>query len=223
MARTGGAHPRVTGAEEHPAPAGCCGGVSGRRPHSRRTGGMSAIARSGHTAHPRSPVAHRPAARRNPPPGRAGVVAVRDAGGVQPRVRAWRSRSDVAAWVGALTAAGWLVVVTALNLVLPHDVVPDPLYALAPLAACSVLSTRATAVFSVLAVCLTVWSGWWNDLWRTTQQWVRLVDVALVAAAAVVIATVRVRREHRFARMVNIAETAQRAILPTLPAGAGGV
>jgi sigma-B regulation protein RsbU (phosphoserine phosphatase) len=138
-------------------------------------------------------------------------------------LRAWLPRNDRAAWAGALTAAGWLVVVTAGNLVLPHDVVPDPLYVLAPLAACAVLSARATAGFGVVAVCLTVWSGWWNHLWGATQQWVRLLDVVLVGAAAVVIATVRVRREHRFARMVNIAETAQRAILPTLPTAAAGV
>ncbi len=142
---------------------------------------------------------------------------------MQTGVGAWRAWGDGAAWAGALIASGWLVVVSAANLVLSQDVVPDPLFALAPLAACAVLSARATAVFAVVAVCLTVWSGWWNGLWSTTQQWVRLLDVVLVGAAAVVIATVRVRRERRFARMVNIAETAQRAILPTLPAAAAGV
>jgi phosphoserine phosphatase RsbU/P len=72
-------------------------------------------------------------------------------------------------------------------------------------------------------VALTVWSGWWNDVWGTGQQWVRLLDIVLVAVVAVVISTVRVRREQRFARVMNIAETAQRVILPKLPDVAGGV
>jgi serine phosphatase RsbU (regulator of sigma subunit) len=74
-----------------------------------------------------------------------------------------------------------------------------------------------------VAVALTVWSGWWNDAWGDVQQWVRLLEIVLVSVAAVVIATVRVSREQRLARVMNIAETAQRVILPTLPDSAGGV
>jgi sigma-B regulation protein RsbU (phosphoserine phosphatase) len=66
-------------------------------------------------------------------------------------------------------------------------------------------------------------SGWWNHTWDTPQQWIRLLDVALVSAAAVVVATVRVRREHRLTRMSAIAEAAQRAILPTVPAATQGL
>lgn len=128
-----------------------------------------------------------------------------------------------AASVGAFLAVAWLVVLTLLNLLLPPEVVPDPLYALAPLAACAVLSPRATAAFGGAAILLTILSGWYKDVWDTAQQWVRMLDVLLVAGAAVVIAIVRIRREEQFQRMSNIAEAAQRAILPKLPPAALGV
>ena len=64
----------------------------------------------------------------------------------------------------------------------------------------------------------TVASGWWNN--GTTPQLtaVRLIDVVLVSAAGVAVAAVRVRREAQHARVLAIAEVAQRAILPLLPA-----
>jgi serine phosphatase RsbU (regulator of sigma subunit) len=57
----------------------------------------------------------------------------------------------------------------------------------------------------------------------TAQQNVRILNVVLVSAAAVAIATVRVHRERRFEEVSAIAEAAQRAILPVLPAHLGGV
>jgi hypothetical protein len=131
--------------------------------------------------------------------------------------------SERAATAGALVATGWLVVLVLVDLVVSSQISPDPLFALSPLVACAVLSPRATMVFGVVAVALTVWSGWWNDDWGTAQQWVRLLEIVLVAFVAVVIATVRVHREQRLARVMNIAETAQRVILPKLPDAAGGV
>jgi len=129
-------------------------------------------------------------------------------------------RSDCA---GVLLAASWLVVLTVVDVAVPASVVPDTLFAIAPLIACAVLSPRATAGFGVAAVVLLVWSGWWNDTWDTAQQWVRLLDVLLVSLGAVIIAAVRVHREQRLTRLVAIAETAQRAILPTLPASIDGL
>jgi sigma-B regulation protein RsbU (phosphoserine phosphatase) len=131
--------------------------------------------------------------------------------------------SERLATAGAVVACGWLVVLVVVDVLVSTQISPDPLFALAPLIACAVLSPRATTVFGVAAVALTVWSGWWNGDWSTGQQWVRLLEIVLVSVAAVVIATVRVRREQRLARVMNIAETAQRVILPKLPDSAGGV
>src|SRR5436190_16875969 len=152
-----------------------------------------------------------------------------DAGGVAlPRLRRSKSdggfvSNDRAARLGAGIAIGWLVVLTLFNIVAPASVVPDPLLPLAPLAACAVLSTRATAWFAAAAIALSVLSGIWNQTWDTPQQWVRFVAVVLISAGAVVIAEVRIRREDQYERVSHIADAAQRAILPILPATAAGV
>jgi serine phosphatase RsbU (regulator of sigma subunit) len=142
-----------------------------------------------------------------------------------PRWYGARMTTDRAAQItGAGLATLWLVVLAAVDWAIPGaTVVLAALYALAPLAACAVLSARSTLGFGVAAVLLAVLSGWWDHTWDSPQQLVRLIDVTLVSAAAVLVAAVRVRREHRFARVVVIAEAAQRAILPTLPARAAQV
>ena len=120
-------------------------------------------------------------------------------------------------------ASGWLLLMVVVDIAAPTSVVPDPLFAIAPLIACSVLSPRITAAFGGAAVVLLIGSGWWNHTWDTPQQWIRLLDVVLVSAAAVAVATVRVHREQRLTRMAAIAEAAQRAILPTVPAATQGL
>ena len=129
-----------------------------------------------------------------------------------------------AAAFGAYAAALlWLVFWTAVDVAAPPSVAPDTLFALAPLIVCAVVSWRSTAIFAAAAVGLVVWSGGHNEMWPQPQQWIRLVDVVLVGSAAVGIAYVRVRREQQLARVTTIAETAQRAILPSLPAGTDGL
>ena len=128
-----------------------------------------------------------------------------------------------AARLGAAMAVAWLIVLTVLDLVAPPNISPDPLFAIAPLAAAAVMSARVTAGFATAAVALVALSGLYNDRWTTTQQWVLLLDVVLVGVAAVVIAEVRIRRERRFGHMSTIAEVAQRAVLPTLPTSAADV
>jgi serine phosphatase RsbU (regulator of sigma subunit) len=123
--------------------------------------------------------------------------------------------------VGVALATAWLLLLVVLDLSIPGTVILATLFALAPLVACAVLGAAATAGFAVAATALTVASGYWDHVSGTPQQVVRIVDTVLVGAAAVVVAAVRVRREQRFARMVAIAEVAQRAILPKVPAHAG--
>src|SRR5512145_435775 len=126
--------------------------------------------------------------------------------------------------LGAGLATLCLVTLVVIDVAVPGArIVLSPLFALAPLIACAVLSARTTAAFAAAAVAVAVWAGWWNDAWGSAQQVVRIIDVFLIGGAAVVIAAVRVRREERFARVVAIAEVAQRAILPTLPIRIGPV
>jgi phosphoserine phosphatase RsbU/P len=126
--------------------------------------------------------------------------------------------------LGAGLATLCLVALVVIDLVIPRaEVVLVPLFALAPLIACAVLSARTTGAFAAAAVAMAVGAGWWNDTWGTAQQVVRIIDVLLISGAAVVVAAVRVRREERYARVVAIAEVAQRAILPKLPTRIGQV
>jgi hypothetical protein len=134
------------------------------------------------------------------------------------------SSDRTAQLLGAAAATTWLVVFVIVDLMTAGaGVVLAPLFALSPVIACAVLSARRTAVFAIAAVACTVAAGWWNDVWATGQHYVRTIDVVLVSGAAVVVAAVRVRREQRFARVVVIAEVAQRAILPILPRQVGSV
>ena len=98
-----------------------------------------------------------------------------------------------AARLGAAMAVAWLIVLTVLDLVAPPNISPDPLFAIAPLAAAAVMSARVTAGFATATVALVALSGLYNDRWTTTQQWLRLLNVVLVGAAAVVtLAVVRI-------------------------------
>ena len=131
--------------------------------------------------------------------------------------------NEKAARLGVALATAWLVALTIANVGLPKDSIPDPLYPVAVLIVCAVCSVRTTAIFAVISVLLTVFSGIYNDVWDTGQQWVRLISVVLIGAAAIVVAAVRVSRERRFERVAAIAEVAQRVILPTMPKAAGRV
>ncbi|MET1058331.1 MAG: PP2C family protein-serine/threonine phosphatase [Nocardioides sp.] len=105
----------------------------------------------------------------------------------------------------------------------PEYAVLSSLFGLAPLIACAVVPATGTAGIGVLAVATAFASGWWNGTMGTPQQNVRILNVVLVSAAAIAIAVVRVHRERRFEEVSAIAEAAQRAILPVLPASVGGV
>lgn len=126
-------------------------------------------------------------------------------------------------WLGRLLATAWLVGIVAADVALGDLIFLVPLYAVAPLIACAVLSAPTTAGFAVVTVALALASGLWSGEWGETQQTVRVVDVSVVSLAAVLIAAVRVRRERLHARVAAIAEVAQRAILPRLPDRVGQV
>jgi phosphoserine phosphatase RsbU/P len=123
--------------------------------------------------------------------------------------------------VGAALAALTLLILVLLDLAISDATIAlAPLFALAPLIACAVLPAVRTAVFAAAAFVAAVGSGVWNGNADAPQQLVRLLDVALIGAAAVVVAAVRVRRERQAGRLAKLAEVAQKAVLPVLPAHA---
>lgn len=126
-----------------------------------------------------------------------------------------------ASTAGAALAASTLLVLVLLDLAIPDSSIAlSPLFALAPLIACAVLPAAPTAAFAVAAFAAAAASGAWNHNSSSGQHLIRLLDVALIGAAAIVVAAVRVRRERQVGRLAALAEVAQRAVLPVLPAHA---
>lgn len=124
-------------------------------------------------------------------------------------------------WIASLATLSGLVVLDAA--VDPSDAVLTVLFALSPLIACAFLPPRHTAVVAVVTLAAAIASGSWNEELGEPQHLVRVLDVALMGSAATLIASVRVRRQQQYAELVRIAEVAQRAILPVLPASSGGL
>ena len=123
--------------------------------------------------------------------------------------------------LGALLAVVALAGLMLADILTTHESVAlSPLFAVAPLLACAVLRASGTAVFAVLAVVAALSSGVWNDNADSPQHLVRLVDVAVIGLAATMVAEYRIRRERQMVRLTQLAEVAQRAVLPVLPAHA---
>jgi sigma-B regulation protein RsbU (phosphoserine phosphatase) len=125
--------------------------------------------------------------------------------------------------LGAGLATLWLVAVLIIDQITGPALVPAVLYGVAPLIASAALGPAATAGFAVPALALTTASIQWSDTWGSAQMWIRIGDVVLVAAAGVVLAGVRTRREQQLARVSRIAEVAQRVVLPLVPVHVGPV
>ena len=114
--------------------------------------------------------------------------------------------------------------ITLLSLVLLDMLFPSVslavLFALSPMVACAVLPPKPTAVFGVAALLAAVASHWWTDDPNLAQHVVRVAAVVAFSATAAVVAHIRVRREHELQHVSRLAEVAQRAVLPVLPAHA---
>ncbi len=132
-------------------------------------------------------------------------------------------RDQTVQTVGGLIAGLSLVLLVVFDIITGPTIVFASLFALAPMIACAVLPVLATAAYAAAAIALATASGLWNHSWGTAQQTVRIIDVALISVTAILVAAVRIHRERQHARVVAIAEAAQRAILPTVPAAIGEV
>ncbi len=93
----------------------------------------------------------------------------------------------------------------------------------APIVASFLTSSRRTAVVAAVAVALSVLGGTWLGLLYTFDFWFRVGICAVLAGLATLSALFRERREDRLQRMIVIAETAQRAVLRSMPTAIGSV
>ncbi|SDE23065.1 PP2C family protein-serine/threonine phosphatase [Nocardioides lianchengensis] len=93
----------------------------------------------------------------------------------------------------------------------------------APIVASFLADVRRTAVVAVGAVLASAFGGLWLDLPMTGSYWFRVGLCIGLSVLATVSALLRDRREARLRRMIVIAETAQRAVLRSMPTAIGSV
>ena len=116
-----------------------------------------------------------------------------------------------------------LALLAAVDVLLPPTVVIIGAFAISAFVA-SVLTTPArTLLVAVAATVLAVASAAWNQDFATVDWWIRVVLTVSFSALAVVLASIRVRREQALLRMTIIAETAERALIRVLPEELGPI
>ncbi len=96
-------------------------------------------------------------------------------------------------------------------------------YGLVPLIASATGSTVVTVAVGLAAVAAAVASGTWDHRFGTGQHVAACVLVTVQAAVAVYVAVTRQHRERELGRVRVVAEVAQRALLPVVPATVNGV
>lgn len=96
-------------------------------------------------------------------------------------------------------------------------------YAAAAIVTSMLSSTRQTAAVSALTVLMSFLAGTWQGNFGQEDWALRLFICTCLAALAVLAAAVRTSREAKLQRMTVIAETAQRAVLRTLPKEIGSI
>lgn len=120
-----------------------------------------------------------------------------------------------ACWLGLV---GLIAVDAALA-----DIALSGAYGLAVVVAAAFVPPRRVWITASAVVAAAALSFLWNDNHGSTEWVLRLLIAVALSATGALIAASRERRERRLAQMTLIAETAQRAILRTLPPAVGDV
>ena len=124
---------------------------------------------------------------------------------------------------GLAIAVAVLGLIVLIDVLLPPSVVVSGSYAVAAVVAGALVTVRRTALIAVTCLVLSVVSGWWNQNFFSEDWFVRLLFTACLGVLGVVVARIRVQRERELEQMTVIAETAQRAVLRTMPTAVGSV
>ena len=121
------------------------------------------------------------------------------------------------------TVAGLATLAVLVAISLTTDVQLIGVFGGSAILASLLTTSRRTAVVGLVATALTVPVGVWHDTLGTVDWFVRVFLCALLSALGVQGAALRERREGRLERMTIIAETAQRAVLRSMPTAIGSV
>ncbi|MDF1603694.1 PP2C family protein-serine/threonine phosphatase [Nocardioides sp. YIM 152315] len=122
---------------------------------------------------------------------------------------------------GLVAGFGVLAVMIALSIATPAQLIG--IFAGAGIVASLLTTVRRTAVVAVAALLAAFVSAAWQDNAGTFDWFARILMCAVLGLVAVQNAALRARREDRLERMTVIAETAQRAVLRSMPTAIGSV
>jgi serine phosphatase RsbU (regulator of sigma subunit) len=123
--------------------------------------------------------------------------------------------------LGLVAGFGVLAVLVALSLTTPVQLIA--VFASGAIVASLITTARRTAYVAVVAVVLGLLAHLWHDDAGTVDWLARVFLCALLGLVGIQGAALRERREGRLERMTVIAETAQRAVLRSIPTAIGSV
>jgi serine phosphatase RsbU (regulator of sigma subunit) len=119
--------------------------------------------------------------------------------------------------------AGLLVLAAALGIDAGTSLTVVGYFGLAPLIAAVAGPPTTTAALGSLALFGAVLSGTWDHRFGSSQHWALIMLAAVESALAVFMSHYRMRRESELRQVRAVAEVAQRALLPAVPAELDGV
>lgn len=123
--------------------------------------------------------------------------------------------------LGLVAGFAVLAVLLLLSLATPAQLIA--VFAAGAIVASLLTSARRTAIVAAVAVVTGLVAGLLNESTGTLDYFVRVLLCALLGIVAVQGAALRERREASLRRMTVIAETAQRAVLRSIPTAIGSV
>jgi phosphoserine phosphatase RsbU/P len=122
-----------------------------------------------------------------------------------------------------LLPLGVLGVVAGVDAMLPPTTVVTASLGVAAVVASALTTVRRTAMVAVAASLLAALSAVWNHNIGTVGWWIRLAMTVALGGLAVILATLRARREQALQHMTDIAEVAQHAVLRPIPGSIGSL
>jgi phosphoserine phosphatase RsbU/P len=116
-----------------------------------------------------------------------------------------------------------LGVLAGIDAALPPRLLVSGSFGVAAVVASAITTVRSTAMVGLAALVVTALSPIWNHDFNTVGWWIRMAMAVGLGALAVILASVRVRREQALQHMTTIAEVAQRALLRVIPSSIGSL
>ncbi|MFE9493403.1 PP2C family protein-serine/threonine phosphatase [Streptomyces collinus] len=141
-------------------------------------------------------------------------VRRREAGGRKP----WQSKQALLAVPIVL-----IVVITAVDQLVPEDVHLSPLLVVAPAITIAFAGPWLTALVGFLTVVAQAYIGWRFNVLMTRNVLVQILALAVMSALAVLFCVVRERHRRQLARVRTVAEATQHVLLWPLPDQLGSV